>query len=208
MVYRGLIVEKPKNIDNGLKFMLWLLLLLNRYYYPMLVLDIALFSIGAAAMGDLKFLASGVLLLEVFYLSIAFHEACHMSFAKFVNVETCSVSIVPYSAEVRVNFSHEKTIPPEDLYAILFAGPFLSICIGVVIAIFALSLRLDLSVLILCGVFVLINILSLLPFGGTDGNRVYAYIKVKPSYIKTLLFASIYCVYEKSGLKALERMRT
>ena len=206
MVSRGLIIKKPKSVNNGFKFMLWVMYLIYRYHYPVMFLEVFLFFIVGFLSNKFTFFIGGVIAMQIFYFSIAFHEACHMSFAKLFNVNTESISYKPYTvAGIRTNFSTERTIAADDLFAIIFAGPFIPIFLTMLVMIVCLSLKLsiDAGIFVFGGMFMYINIISLLPYKGTDGQRVYAYIKNKPSYIKTLFFSMGFYFYMRSGLKKL-----
>lgn len=206
MVSRGLIIKRPEKVNNGIKFLIWIMYLINRYHLPYLIINIILFSLIALINKNFSFLIAGFFLFETFYLSIAFHEACHMAFAKFINIKTESVSFIPYSLEIRTNFSREKKICPENLFTILFAGPIIPILLGTFIILLTLLFKLNMVVLVFCCVFMLINLLSLLPIKGSDGQRVYAYLKKCPSFTKTLLSSIIYFLISKIGLANLIKM--
>jgi hypothetical protein len=186
--------------------MIWVMYLIYRYHYPVLILEALLFFIAGLLSNKFTFFIGGIIAMQIFYFSIAFHEACHMSFAKIFKVNTESISYKPYTvAGIRTNFSRERIIASDDLFAIIFAGPFIPIFLGMVALIVCLSLKtyIDASVFVFLGMFEYINLLSLLPLNGTDGRRVYAYIKKKPSYIKILIASMAFYFYTVSGLKRI-----
>lgn len=211
LISRGLIISKPKNINNGFKFTIWVTCLIHRYHFPIILLEAIIASVIGLIIKNFTFTLAMIMLMEVFYFSIAFHEACHMSFAKIFDVEVVSVSYKPYTiAGIRTNFSRDRKIAPDDLMAILFAGPALPICIvaflAIIIKIIFRIIGIDvmqIGVFAVCVMFLYIDLLSLLPIKGTDGQRVYAYILKNPRYLKILFGTIGYYFYVRSGFEKI-----
>jgi len=192
MVARGYIIKvnESKKRNSG-KFLLWIWYILHRYRLPNIIFFTVFFGILGYMQNSLLFFLIGIMLYEVFLFSIAIHETCHMACAKFLRADTKNILLIPYSYGIRTAFNRECKISGLDLTIILLAGPIIPIGICIPILFVIILLKMNIAFLLVLFFSVLINILSLLPFTGSDGQRAAVYLKNNKQHGKIIFFTLI-----------------
>ncbi|RLG01444.1 hypothetical protein DRN58_01795 [Thermococci archaeon] len=194
MIKRGFIINIPQRIDGVWQFSAWILWIIHRYHFPSILFVTLLGVLLSFFFCNWKFMFLMITFIETLYLSIGVHETFHMAYGMFIGGKNFpkSISIIPYTLEVRTNFDPKRKLAPEDLYVITFAGPVFSLLISFISIIIIKLFNLPRWLYIYIIIFSLINILSLLPFSDTDGKRVFGFIKQNPHFLKNLLLSLPY----------------
>lgn len=194
MVKRGIIEEVPKKTRNGWGYMLFVWKSIHRYRFPSILVFVIIDIIfSKQVLHGFEYSLWGLLYLELFYISVAFHESVHYAMAKYLGYKTESLIIVPYTFGVRTCFSKKKVIPPDDLFCIIFAGPIVPIILCLLLLVIGVIFKFPLAFFMCILIFSFINIVSLLPINGSDGRRTYNYCKSNKDAhkIKLILFGII-----------------
>jgi|SRR5690554_5278111 len=197
MLKRGFIVELPKWANNGIKFFFWITFIIHRFHYPSILLATGFSAIIAYYYMDWIYILFVFSLIETLYLSIALHETFHMTYAKMLEGTIESVTVIPYTLEIRTNFNSEKSLPIEDFCVILFVGPIFPLLFSLTISLITYFYELSSCIYLYVVFFSIINILSLLPLKGNDGWEILNIIKKKPGILKLLPISIIYIFVKK-----------
>lgn len=203
IISRGCIWDVP---ETKIKFVVTMKILgiLHRLHFPVQIL---LLSINFILLRKLEFvfILYSLLFIEIFYFSIAIHEAIHISFAEFIDIRPKFMTFIPYSFGVRVHFNQDEKISAQDMACILFAGPGVSLFISsllLIIYVFNGS-----TILLLCILdFSILNIMSFIPCRGSDGFGVAKVIKENGlSFVYVMLSAILVYILYSIGFKPLKK---
>ncbi len=208
MVARGLILPvSDEQNQKSIKFFGWLYLSLHRYKLPDLYFCIFVFALGGIAQHSIVFFLAGILLYEVFILSLTFHEYCHMLCARFLGLRTDKVLLVPYSLGIRTAFGKEGAISETDFIVVLLAGPFIPLAVTLPVMMVCFLFQLNIAVLLICLIFSFINIASLLPLKGSDGARAIKYLAANKQDIKLVFMTLLAFVLSSLRILDLEKIK-
>ena len=176
-------------IGDGMKKYSWLLFIL------VVIFVIAAVSNGANMTDGLDGLATGTSAIVGIALAILAYVSSHASFAEYLNV-----MYIPYAEELVIFISAFVGACIGFLWfnsypAQVFMGDTGSLAIGGIIAVFAISIRKELLIPVLCGVFLIENISVIMQVG------YFKYTKRKFGEGKRIFkMAPLHHHYQKSGL--------
>lgn len=196
MVERAITIEIKQESTLQLAFKIFLML--NRILYPFMILMLIISGLLFYTIHiSLFYLLYIVLLVQTIFISISWHECIHISFAKFLSYEASFISFIPCSISTRTHFKRTRKIEDIDKTGILLSAPLILTVLGVIgIWIFNKWVH-NMAVNIFIIAFLLVNVLSLLPFRKYDGGRAYQILKNLGLRAIKLCIMSIfiYCLY-------------
>lgn len=185
----------PESIKHEFHYGGWLFIQLNRFFALHTGVSLAFFTVMGLIYHNALVILLGLVGLELFYLSLAWHEASHFAMARIMRVRCTAVSLLATHFEIRTFFDSSRPIAKKDLYGIIIAGPMIPIITLILPVLFALGLRAPLGVWLGLGLLLLVQFISLLPLGRSDGRRVKDYLLANPKDKKILLSLPIYYFY-------------
>lgn len=174
MIERAIILKIQKEQPN-VQLFIKLILMINRIYYPQMI-AITVFSSTLLLFLNVSiyYYVYIFLLMQTIFISIAWHECIHISFARFLSYEPIFVSFLPYTFGARTHFERSRKIENLDKAGILLAAPIILTIIGFISLWISIKwIHSFASIIFICA-FLLINILSLLPNKKCDGGREYS----------------------------------
>ena len=177
MIERAIILKIQKEQPN-VQLFIKLILMINRIYYPQMI-AITVFSSTLLLFLNVSiyYYVYIFLLMQTIFISIAWHECIHISFARFLSYEPIFVSFLPYTFGARTHFERSRKIENLDKAGILLAAPIILTIIGFISLWISIKwIHSFASIIFICA-FLLINILSLLPNKKCDGGRAYEIFK-------------------------------
>ena len=177
MIERAIILKIQKEQPN-VQLFIKLILMINRIYYPQMI-AITVFSSTLLLFLNVSiyYYVYIFLLMQTIFISIAWHECIHISFARFLSYEPIFVSFLPYTFGARTHFECSRKIENLDKAGILLAAPIILTIIGFISLWISIKwIHSFASIIFICA-FLLINILSLLPNKKCDGGRAYEIFK-------------------------------
>lgn len=163
MIERAIILKIQKEQPN-VQLFIKLILMINRIYYPQMI-AITVFSSTLLLFLNVSiyYYVYIFLLMQTIFISIAWHECIHISFARFLSYEPIFVSFLPYTFGARTHFERSRKIENLDKAGILLAAPIILTIIGFISLWISIKwIHSFASIIFICA-FLLINILSLLP---------------------------------------------
>lgn len=174
---RGLIIDVPNKVKNSMfVFTIWVLYILNRYRIFDILCVSTVLGIMAVIFHDASVFFVGLIFYEIFLLSIAFHEACHMKCARMFEVESKKILLIPSELGIRTAFDKNRIMTELEFSVVLLAGPITPLFFSIPFIILGVTLKIYI-IFIIIAFFTFINILSLLPLKGSDGERVVRYFR-------------------------------
>lgn len=192
MIERAIILKIQKEQPN-VQLFIKLILMINRIYYPQMI-AITVFSSTLLLFLNVSiyYYVYIFLLMQTIFISIAWHECIHISFARFLSYEPIFVSFLPYTFGARTHFERSRKIENLDKAGILLAAPIILTIIGFISLWISIKwIHSFASIIFICA-FLLINILSLLPNKKCDGGRAYEIFKKMGFKAFSLCIGSIY----------------
>lgn len=177
MIERAIILKIQKEQPN-VQLFIKLILMINRIYYPQMI-AITVFSSTLLLFLNVSiyYYVYIFLLMQTIFISIAWHECIHISFARFLSYEPIFVSFLPYTFGARTHFERSRKIENLDKAGILLAAPIILTIIGFISLWISIKwIHSFASIIFICA-FLLINILSLLSNKKCDGGRAYEIFK-------------------------------
>ena len=177
MIERGIKLD-VKNEQSNVYLIIKLFLMINRIYYPQMVV-IAIISCFFLAFLKINIYYYIYIwgIMQMIYFSTAWHECIHISFARFLSYEPIFVSFIPYAFGARTHFDRSKRIENVDKTGILLSAPIILTSIGVVALLVTLKWLHSTIIIIFICAFLLVNVLSFLPNSKCDGGRAYEIFK-------------------------------
>ena len=184
---RGIIFDIPENvIDKMFLFSIWLWVKLNRYKLPLLLI-ISVTSGGISFYyKDISAFIAGVVFYELFLLSVAVHEACHMKCASMFNVKSDRIMVIFSEFGVRIGFDKNAKMTELEFNTVLLSGPLTPLIFYLPILIVSIICGFNAVFIIIFIACTAIDIMSLLPLTNSDGARVYKFIKSNHGNAKLL----------------------
>lgn len=196
MIERAITLEIKQ--ESTLKLAFKIFLMLNRILYPFIILMLIISGLLFYTIHiDLFYLLYVLLLIQTIFISISWHECIHLSFAKLLSYEPIFISFMPCSIATRTHFKRNRKIEDIDKTGILLSAPLILTLIGLIGIWISSKWIHSMTVNIFIFAFLLVNILSLLPFNKCDGGRAYQILKKQGLGAIKLCLMSIlvYCLY-------------
>lgn len=190
-ICRGVKYPIPNSITDEFEYFVWLIWKLNKFYCYWTLISSVCFGVISIWIERPIFALAGFCGIELFYVSIAVHEACHFGMARVLGIKCHAVVIMMTHFEIRTFFDEGRTSAPLDRMIVVSAGPLLPLLFLALLATVAIAGKAPIGVFLGLAVMSVIQILSSVPAGTNDGAIVKAYLKNNLQDFKFVLFVPI-----------------
>lgn len=203
-VRRGARYAIPDSVEHEWQYFRWVFWKINRFFVLYTGMSFLFFVALGVVLAEPVLPLVGALGLEIFYVSIAWHEASHFGMARVLGIRAVEFTVAATQFEMRTGFDASAPIAAQDRVVVTSAGAAVPLLVLVPTAMVLAGLRVPWPALYAVFLLALIQILSIVPLGRSDGARIAAYLRSHPREKRLLLAMPVYYLYLLPGRQVIK----